>query len=135
MNKILTSAKTTACAVIGDNKANAILLARVELGKTIILQAKTRLKQVVPAPFKGFVDSKYSGLVIANAYTFAQKFYLPGNEKAALVADCVMKASALELGASFDLPNVINNHINSALGGINLESLGLGKGKDEAQTD
>lgn len=126
MNKIIANAKNTAVSVFADDKSNAILMAKVEFGKTILLQARARLKSVAPMFLRGYVDSKYSGLVIANIYAFAQKFYLPDNAKASLLTDCVLKAAALELGASFDIPTVANDYINGLFKGINLENLGFG---------
>ena len=126
MNKSFASAKSTASAVIGDNKSNLVLMAKVELGKTVLLQARVRIGGVVPMMFKGYVKSKYAALVIANVYAFVQKFYLADNQKAALLTDCVLKAAALELGASFDIPTVANDYINNIFSGINLESLGFG---------
>jgi hypothetical protein len=123
MNK---SIKSTAVSCIDDNKANAILMAKVEAGKTVILQVKARLKSVVPGMLHGFIDSKYSGLVIANVFTFAQKFYLPGNEKAVLLADCVMKSSMFELGAGFDIPKMANDYINGVFSKVDLSKFGIG---------
>jgi len=129
MNKSFASAKTTAVACFGDNKENLVFAAKVELGKTVLMQAKTRVKAVVPGFIGSYVDSKYSGLVLANVFAFVQKFYLADNQKAALLTDCVMKAAALDLGASFDMPTKINDYINGAFAGINLESLGVSSEK------
>ena len=85
--------------------------------------------------FKGYVNSKYAALVIANIYAFVQKFYLADNQKAALLTDCVLKAAALELGASFDIPTVANDYINGIFAGINLENLGFGGEKAAAAAE
>ena len=131
MNLSIASAKNTAASVFADDKANAILTAKVELGKTVLKQVRTRLKGVVPMYVKGYVDNKYAALVIANVYAFAQKFYLPGNQKAALLTDCVLKAAALELGASFDITTKANEYIDSVFAGINLDKFGFGESKAE----
>ena len=135
MNKAIASAKNTAVAVLDDNKANAILMAKVELGKTVLLQARARLKGVAPMFLRGYVDSKYAALVIANIYAFVQKFYLPDNRKASLLTDCVLKAAALELGASFDIPTVANDYINKMFKGVDLKNLGFGDDQEEGQKD
>ena len=129
MNKSFASAKNTACAVIGDNKENLVFMAKAELGKTVLMQAKARIKGVLPGIVRGYVDSKYSGIVIANVFAFVQKFYLADNAKAELLTDCVMKAAALDLGASFDIPTKVNEYVNGIFSGINLESLGMASSK------
>ena len=126
MNK---SIKATATNLLDDNKANAILMAKVVFGKTAIMQVKDRLKGALPAFLRGYVDSKYSGLVIANVFAFAQKFYLPDNRKAILVVDCVMKATTLDLGASFDIPTKANEYINGMFKGVDLSKLGMSEDK------
>lgn len=128
MNK---SIKSTASALVADNKSNAILMARAELGKTVIMQVKARLKGALPSFLRGYVDSKYSGLVIANVFTFAQKYYLPGNARAELLTDCVMKATMFDLGASFDIPTVANDYINGLFKGVDLSKFGLGADQEK----
>ena len=124
-NNIIASAKNTAAAVISDNKQNALLMAKVELGKTVMQQAQARLTAVLPRLFKKYAQGKYAALAIANLYTFAQKMYLPGNAKAAFIADSVMKASALELGASFNVPTLVNDHVNSLFSSFDFKKFGL----------
>jgi hypothetical protein len=131
----ISAAKSSAVSCFGDNKENAILMAKVEFGKTVLMQAKARLKSVTPIFLRGFIDSKYSDLVLANVYAIAQKYYLPGNAKAALLTDCVLKAGALGLGAGFDLPTKANDYINSVFSGINLDNLGFGEKKPAATAE
>jgi hypothetical protein len=132
-SKVLTSVKATAQNVLSDNKANAILVARVEVGKTVMMQTQKRLESVLPIFLRGYAKNKYFGLVLANVFVFVQKFYLPGNEKAVLLTDCVLKAATFELGASFDIPTVANSYIDKAFAGFSLEKLGLGGGAASAE--
>jgi hypothetical protein len=124
------SAKPKVTEVVGntidDNKANAILTARVEAGKTISMQVKERIKPLLPAVVAEHADHPAFDLMLANLIAFSQKQFLPGNSKAAVVADCVMKSSMLNMGASFDLPTKINEIINGALDGVDFGKLGLG---------
>ena len=114
-------------STLDDNKANAILAARVEAGKLIILQIGSRIKPLLPMYAQGYVDHPAAGLVIANLISFSQKQWLPGNAKAAVVADCAMKAAMLNAGAALEIPKYINDAINGALEGIDLSKLGAGE--------
>lgn len=110
---------------IDDNKANAILVSRVEAGKLVLLQVTDRLKPLLPAAVAEHAGNPVFALAMANLIAFSQKQFLPGNTKAAVVADCVMKAAMLEAGASLQLPEKINDIINGALGGLDFAALGL----------
>jgi hypothetical protein len=109
-----------------DNKANAILAARVEAGKLIILQISSRIKPLLPMYAQGYLEHPASGLVIANLIAFSQKQWLSGNSKAELVADCAMKAAMLNAGAALEIPKYINDAINGVLDGIDMSKLGMG---------
>jgi len=122
-------ATATVTEVIGntidENKANAILVARTEAGKLILLQAKDRIKPMLPPVVAEHTDNPMFSLALANLIAFSQKQFLPGNKKAAVVADCVLKSAMLEAGSSLQLPEKINDIINGALGSLDFAALGL----------
>jgi hypothetical protein len=110
---------------IDDNKANAILAARVEAGKTVTTFVKDHIKTLLPAGVAEHADHPVVNLLLANLIAFSQKQFLPGNTKAAVVAACVMNSSMLEAGASLDIPNKINEIINGSLADLDFSKLGL----------
>lgn len=111
-------------STLEDNKANAILTARVEAGKLIIKQITSRIKPLLPMYAQGYLEHQAAGLVIANLISFSQKQWLPDNAKAAVIADCAMKAAMLEAGAALHIPDYINDAINGALAGFDFSKLG-----------
>jgi hypothetical protein len=111
--------------LVDDNKANAILAARVEAGKTVLKQVQERLLPMLPGPIAAHADHPITGIIVANAIAATQKQLAPGNAKAAVVTDCVMKAAMLEAGAALNLPETINGFIDKAIEGLDFSKLGL----------
>ena len=110
---------------IDDNKANAILVSRVEAGKLVLLQVTDRLKPLLPAAVAEHAGNPVFALAMANLIAFSQKQWMADNKKAGVLADCAMKAAMLNAGAALEIPKYINDAINGALGGFDFSKLGL----------
>lgn len=108
-----TSAKATAVAVVGKNKAAAISVARMTAGKVAMDQVTKLIKPKLPMMARSYAETPLGKLVMANLFNFAISQYLPDSEKANLVADVMLEGAMLEAMSSLNIEEQLNSILES----------------------
>ena len=104
----MTNVKNTAAALVGQNKDNAISVARVTAGKAINKKLVSLVKPKLPMMARGFADNPIFALAMANAIAFGIKNYTE-NSKANLAADMMLEAAAFQTAEAFEIDDMIED--------------------------
>lgn len=91
------------------NKEAAILAARITAGKAINKKVIKMVKPKLPMMARGYADSPFASVVLANIVGMAIKQYAPDNKRAEQIADLMLEASAFQAIEGFDVEGMIDD--------------------------
>ena len=90
-----------------------VLAAKLEVGKVATAQLKKVVKPNLPMLVRGYADSPFFDIVLANAVGVALREYASENEKAQIVAEAMIQSAAIEMMSSFDLNGMIDDMLEN----------------------
>jgi len=99
----------------------AKVAAQIAMGKTLNAVVAKQLsdRKVLPIMVRGYADTAFGAVVIANAADFAVKQFNIQNPKARIATEAMMQAAMVELLAQVDFEGIINDVLsNVTLGDI-----------------
>lgn len=101
------------------NKGYAKEAAKTAFGKVVLKQFKDQLRKKAPMMVRGYIsdDNPLSDLVIAVLFDAAVSRFAPGNEKASVIADCLMTSAYMNSG------DFAADMVNGLIAGIELPEL------------
>lgn len=105
--------KDTAIATLAQNKQTFTVAAQVTAGRTVNQQLIKAIKPKMPMMLRGYSDHPIASILLANATAFAIKQYMPTNNKANILADCMMQAAAIDTMDSFNIEDMVNDFISN----------------------
>ena len=100
-------------AVVASNKAAGTVAARLKAGSVLNTAAISAIKKskVVPMMLRGYLDSPFAPLVVANLAMFATTYTT--NPKAKQAAQLMMDAAALTLANQVDIESIVASLIEN----------------------
>lgn len=110
---MLKTIKDTAVATLAQNKQTFTVAAQVTAGRTVNQQLIKAIKPKMPMMLRGYADHPIASILLANATAFAIKQYMPTNNKANILADCMMQAAAIDTMDSFNIEDMVNDFISN----------------------
>lgn len=120
-----TESKTT--KIVAANKSAAIAAGKIEAGRIVVNKLTKLVAPKLPLMMRGYADTAFGKVVIANVVNIAVEQYAPDNEKARLLAEAAMQGAALELIQSFNVEDLLEQ----VTAGISMETLRKAAGQAE----
>jgi hypothetical protein len=96
------------------NKSAALAAAKITAGKAINNKLMKLVKPKLPMMMRGYTDSPFAKVVLANATGLAIQQFLPDNKKANKAAELMLNAAALQMLESFDLEGMLDELLKGA---------------------
>ena len=103
MNRISNIANTT----VQVNKDAITLAAKLEVGKVATQTIGKAVKKQLPMMIRGYADSPFYNIVIANMAGIALREFAGNNEKAMIVSEAMIQSAAVEMMSSFNIDEMI----------------------------
>lgn len=104
-NKITNIASTT----VQVNKDAVKLAAKLEVGKIAAQTIGKAVKKQLPMMVRGYADSPFYNIVIANMAGIALREFASNNEKAMIVSEAMIQSAAVEMMSSFNIDEMVND--------------------------
>jgi len=104
----MLSVKNTASAMVSLNKQSAVLAAQVTTGNIIADRVSKIIVPKLPLMVKGYANTEIGKAVVSNIVAGVLIHTMPENDKAAFVADALIKSAALELAASLNIEEMFD---------------------------
>jgi hypothetical protein len=101
------------------NMNAAKVAATITAGKTLNAIVAQKVTPKLPFGVKGYADTVFGRVVIANIADFVVKQFMGNNYKANMATEAMMQAAMLELADSFDLEGIVADLVDS----VNLEAV------------
>lgn len=98
---------------LNDNEVSARVAARITAGKTINAAVLEKLKPQLPLMVRGYADTAFAPIVIANLVNFAVSSFAADNDKAVWAANAMMDAAMTEFMASFNIEKILKEVLSS----------------------
>ena len=95
------------------NVSAAKVAATITAGKTLNNLATQKFVPLLPLMVKGYADTVFGRVAMANIADFAVKQFMPNNPKAQMATQAMMQAAMLELADSFDLEGIVTELVDS----------------------
>lgn len=105
--------------VVDNNVRSAKIGARIVAGKTLNNVIKEKITPHMPLMVRGYKDTIFADVIIANIAKVAVDNFASDNRKAVYAANAMMEAAMVDLLASFNFEALISD----ALSNVNLEEL------------
>jgi hypothetical protein len=106
---------------VDSNVDAAKVAAKITAGKTLngLVATQLRDRKILPVMVRGYADTAFGAVVIANIADFAVKQFAANNRKAVIATDAMMQAAMVELMEEFDFEGMINDLLSN----VNLEAV------------
>jgi len=104
-SKITNMASTT----MDINKDAVKLAAKLEVGKVATQTIGKAVKKQLPMMIRGYADSPFYNIVIANMAGIALREFAANNEKAQIVSEAMIQSAAVEMVSSFNIDQMIGD--------------------------
>lgn len=104
----MSNNKSLTTAAMAANKSAIKTAAVIAVGQAGNATAKKAIVPVLPMMVRGYADSMFGDVIIANMVNLAVTQFAPDNEKAIAVSQAMIDASMLEVLGKIDIPNLID---------------------------
>ncbi len=105
--KIMNRSSNIANTTVQVNKDAITLAAKLEVGKVATQTIGKAVKKQLPMMIRGYADSPFYNIVIANMAGIALREFAGNNEKAMIVSEAMIQSAAVEMMSSFNIDEMI----------------------------
>lgn len=124
---------TVAKTIVAKNKALAAHAAVLEAGRVANGRLLAIVKPKLPMMMRGYCDHPAAKLAIANAVSVAVQQYKPDSTVAQKLSDAMIASAYQEFIASFDIPGMLDEMMNSKDVKKVLDVCGFNSGSSDAE--
>lgn len=98
---------------VDSNVSAAKVAASITAGKALNKVVADKVTPQLPMMVQGYANTALGRVVLANAFDFGVKQFMPTNEKANLATKAMMEAAMVEMLEQFDFEKMVNEVVNS----------------------